>query len=504
MNTPNFRARIPLRRGALVVGALLLASCSKDTTAPTPPPDITTYRVELVSGSGQTDTVGAVLAQPLVVRVVASSGRPVAGQAVVFVPAPGSGSVSAQVVAAGADGLAQVQWTLGTTVGPAKVDASLGSSIDPGVSFVATVRLHPDAPLPPPAALHATAVASGYEHSCAISTTQELLCWGSNGAGQLGDGTRTNRNFASPVAGGMRVSRVAGGGGHTCAVTIAGELYCWGRNVWGQVGDGSTVTRLTPVRIAPALHFVDVAAGAEHTCALTTTGSVYCWGFMVSTQGTSYFTPADVSGGRQFASVYASSFGACGVGVDDNPYCFTGTYVADGPSGGPGNLWRPQPSPASGIRSFSGGLDFMCGVDGAAVARCWGSNGYGQLGVGTTDSVSGVATVVGARSYRAVYAGYDYACGITTDGPTYCWGHNNWGVVRPVVAQQYVEPTPVLRTAPAGVTFTSLAGGFYHMCGLGADTQVYCWGGGFSGQLGDNQPTADFYNRPEPQLVVRR
>jgi hypothetical protein len=73
-----------------------------------------------------------------------------------------------------------------------------------------------------------------------------------------------------------------------------------------------------------------------------------------------------------------------------------------------------------------------------------------------------------------------------------------------VVGQQYVEPMPHLLVVPTGLVFTAMDGGFYHMCGIAADTRVYCWGGGFSGQLGDGVPLVEFYNRAMPAPVIRR
>jgi len=346
-------------------------------------------------------------------------------------------------------------------------------------------------------------LAVGYEHSCAIAASQQLYCWGRNDYGQLGDGTATNRNVARVVSGTLLFTRAAAGAGHTCAIAPEGRLYCWGRNVWGQVGDGSAVIRRTPVPIAPTLRFSEVVAGAENTCALTTDGAVYCWGFMLGTQSTSYHLPSDVSGGTYFVSLGAGDHEVCGVSLNGASYCLTPTFTPDGLSGGGGNLWRPQPSPSPTAKTFAGGLQHMCALDGAGVASCWGANTYGQLGVGTTQGASGAVMVGGNLVFRGLYAGYDWSCGTTAVGVVYCWGHNSWGVQGAVVGQRYVEPSPHPLPVPPGVTFAAMDGGFYHMCGIAADERVFCWGGGFAGQLGDGVPVAKFYNRSMPAPVVR-
>ena len=476
----------------LLSASILFGSCSKDSTAPAPP---VTYSMAIVSGSGQSDTVGATISLPLVVRVADSDGQPAAGMVVDFKPSAGSGSVSVDSAITDADGRAQTLWTLGTSEGEAQLRAALRGQDSLDATFVATVKLPP---------LRAVALAAGMEHNCAITSAHELYCWGSNGSGQLGDGTLQDRNTAGVVPGTLRFEHVAAGAGHTCAITTEAELYCWGRNVWGQVGDGSTATRKTPVHVAPDLHFSDVAAGLETTCGLTTSGAVYCWGFMDGTQSATYWEPANVSGGTLFRSLVASSLQVCGIGVDGKPYCLASTWVPDTPWGGGALLWRPQPAPAATFTSFAGGLNFMCGLDAGGAAFCWGNNDYGQLGDGTTDPATGVVPVGRGLLFRGLYSGYDWSCGVTVAGPTYCWGHNSWGVVGPVVDQHYVEPTPRLLATPDGLTFAVMGGGFYHMCGIGSDTLVYCWGGGFSGQLGDAHSVADFYHTAMPTPVVRR
>jgi len=90
-------------------------------------------------------------------------------------------------------------------------------------------------------------VSAGLWHTCAVKTDGSLWCWGSNGYGQLGDGTNTGRTTPVQIMS-SGVSSVSLGLWHTCAVKTDGSLWCWGTNWSGQLGDGSA-WKNTPVYI---------------------------------------------------------------------------------------------------------------------------------------------------------------------------------------------------------------------------------------------------------------
>jgi alpha-tubulin suppressor-like RCC1 family protein len=187
------------------------------------------------------------------------------------------------------------------------------------------------------------AVTAGNFHTCALTDTGGVLCWGENLSGQLGDGTRTER--LSPVgvhglSGGAIA--IAAGSGHTCALTTAGGVKCWGGNSVGQLGDGTTTDRLTPVNVKGLTSgVIAIAAGEAHTCALTGAGGVKCWGF--------------------------NEFGQLGNGTTTD-----------------------QPTPArvmgltSGVIAISAGLEHTCALAKAGGVECWGDDSHGDLGIGTT------------------------------------------------------------------------------------------------------------------------
>ncbi len=94
-------------------------------------------------------------------------------------------------------------------------------------------------------------IVSGCDHSCALLADGSVYCWGLNDSGQVGSpGDAGTERYAHPVAGLGRVRLLAAGCEHNCALQEDGELLCWGNNEHGQLGDGTTVSRATPRPVA--------------------------------------------------------------------------------------------------------------------------------------------------------------------------------------------------------------------------------------------------------------
>ena len=284
-------------------------------------------------------------------------------------------------------------------------------------------------------------------HGCAVTTGGSAYCWGWGGNGELGIGFRSpgleplsSAETPRAVAGGHSFTVVSAGVFHSCGVTPSHEAYCWGDNSHGQLGDGSTTSSLIPVLVTGGQQFASVTVGFYHSCGVTTANEVYCWG-----------------------NNEVGQLGAPGGSPSSAPVLV----------GGGGLLFQ----------AVRAGLYHTCGVTSTREAYCWGYNGNGQVGNGTTsDAVTSPAQVAGGHSFVALGAGYAHSCAVASDGTIYCWGD---GSLLGDGSFNGISPTPrPVSGGPFATADSALGVGQENTCALTPAGAAFCWGHNSLGELG--------------------
>ena len=355
------------------------------------------------------------------------------------------------------------------SVVPAQAAPSAPSGQDP-IPPAPSQDLNGDVPLPPAVNVVATTISSKYNHTCVITESAGMKCWGDNAYGQLGNNSLVGSNVPVDVlnpagtAPLSSVTSIAVGQSHTCALA-GGGVYCWGFNSKGQLGNGNTGTdSKLPVAVTGLSSGVEsVGAGYNHSCAVIT-GSSYllhtakCWG--------------------------NNSEGQLG---DNSQNDSNVPVVVSGLIG------------AFGSNAISGGVNHTCVTNwnnNDLIASCWGDNSNGQLGQydnTITRRLTPVMVYISAgqlwksMAYLSVGANHNLA---GSWQEAIAWGSNSAGQLGNGDATHTNQITPAYVNGATHIFIYGSAAGVNHSCVVDNNNAVKCTGDNTGGQLGDSSNTS--------------
>jgi alpha-tubulin suppressor-like RCC1 family protein len=338
-----------------------------------------------------------------------------------------------------------------------------------------------------------SSVSSAPTFACGITTGAALLCWGTNGSGQLGTGDTASTWEPAAVTGGLTWSAVSTGYVDTCAIRASdATLWCWGDNGHGQVGNGTTgasVTSPTPVTTSGTSTWASVTLGENFACGLKTDHTLWCWGLGAFGQlgvgdAAGRTVPTQV-GAASWAAVSAGRYGACGIATSDSSLWCWGNG-ASGQLGNGDTADQVVPVPVSGGGTWTAvvkGQGSVCARRTDATVWCWGDNGQGELGDGTTtERHTPVQEATGSTTWTTLTAMEHGFCATRVGGQLSCWGRNAEG--------ELGDGTTTERTSPVSsgtaTDWSVLSGGAQALCGVRSDQAIWCQGSAAFGQLGQH------------------
>jgi alpha-tubulin suppressor-like RCC1 family protein len=334
----------------------------------------------------------------------------------------------------------------------------------------------------------AIAIATGWAHSCAVDDTGQAWCWGANEYGQLGctadigsisDGgipyvdTPCGLESVPPMA----LTSIASAAVETCGLDLSGVASCWGYGI--PLDPVREPIGPTPVDTTQRFTILRAPIGDPGMCGLSQSGPRYCWGAGETTAERLVPQLQDDSG-LQFGDIALSQGWGCGVTSEVEAWCWGSNWFGQLGIGTVGQFEGPLesevPVQVVGDRSYvaiAAGLMHVCALDTEGAAWCWGFIPGGTT-YGTPQAVPG------DHRFNKIFAGGQFTCGLTTSGQAWCWGLNFFGELGNGSYEDSLAPQPVT----GGLSFSTLALGGIHACGITTDQQLYCWGSNEFGQLG--------------------
>ncbi len=315
--------------------------------------------------------------------------------------------------------------------------------------------------------------------SLAVTTSGQVYAWGYNGSGELGDGTTTNRLTPVPVKlpTGVKVTAVRAGGVFALGLTSTGKVYAWGSNAAGELGNGTTKTRLKPVPVTlpKGVTVKAISAGFENGLALTSTGRVLAWGAGAAGQLGDGSTKRRLVPGYVRLPAHTTAMSIAAGSLMDFAATSAGKLLAWGSNSyGLGDGTTKQRNTPVQVKLPKGvnvvaataGLQHVLALTTGGRVLAWGLNMSGQLGDGTTTNrlVPVFAKLPAGTEVRQLAAGKYYSMALTAKGKILAWGNGSTGDLGDGSTAGSQTPVPV--DLPTGWIATAIGAGYGASTGL--------------------------------------
>ncbi|MDF2628305.1 MAG: hypothetical protein K0R39_2136 [Symbiobacteriaceae bacterium] len=339
-------------------------------------------------------------------------------------------------------------------------------------------------------------VSAGENHTLGIDADGNVLAWGANDIGQLGDRGTDPRTVATPVMGLHDVVAVAAGGNQSLAVKEDGTVW-----TWGDTAVPSVDTTL-PVQVPGMTGVTALAAGPDHAVALRYDGTVWVWGkavddVLLATSGVRS-KPFQIPGLENVAAVAAGPNFDVALKADGTVW--TWGRNPNGQLGDGSKVSRSQPVLVDGITDVTA-ISTGCGQtlalrkDGTVWA--WGVGANGELGNGNTMDLTRPEKVKNLTGVMAIAAGCRHSVALKADGTVWAWGATDLGQLGTVSAKPRLLPAQVDKIH--GIKH--LAAGLGHSVVVRHDGSFVTWGNNAEGQLASGSYAA---KTTPVDVVVRR
>lgn len=363
------------------------------------------------------------------------------------------------------------------------------------------------------------AITAGQLHTCGIKSDNSLNCWGNNQFNQIGNGKGgkdTDKEKIPVKISDKKFKSVSSRYLHTCAISETNSLYCWGDARSGKLGTGeSDNTQATPTKIGTDTWEM-VSCGGSHTCGINKEKHIWCWGDNSNKalgDGTtdSKLVPQKINK-TQWKYVSAGGYHTCSITLDNDLYCWGANYA--GQLGTGDNVSYAEPKKISGEKwiQVETGEDYTCAISVDRTMYCWGENKYGQLGNNEL-YIHYTPTRVNDALWHTMAKAYSHTCAIKPDNRLFCWGKNDHGQIGDGTVAHYPDSqNPQItnpKYAPVRITdkeWSTVTTGENHTCAIDINRILFCWGGNEFGQLGDGtsgyQPEQNIADKYEPTPVI--